>query len=478
MKRKMKHKNSALLLVLFPLLLSTGCSFISLSKLSVSTFPAERNQVIDPASDLWIDFSVPVNTEKTAELIKVLREGSAQTGDIRWEEGRLLFKPAPPLLLGVRHLFACKGTVEALDGRHFDLTIEIPFYPGSMNPAPRLINFSPSADIAGIKTPLVLEFSTAMNRESFKNGFSLNPAAEHEEAWDLSSKLVTINPKKQWNNLAVYTWQLNEKLKSAEGLTLPELYSGSFVVQEDSSAPDVFDIGPGDPVIVSRLPGDLNKLRYRDIILMVFTEDVTIESLSSEFNLNPTVGGSLQRLDIAQFAFLPEQGYTMDTLYHLTIGKGVQDLSGNSMLFDYDTWFKPDIPLQKVTLIRNNPGPDFLPPYNSETAVSVDFSGPDNTHTFTIQFSRPFSDAFRAKTVPLITCQPFFPPGLLTVNLENAGWNPGGNEISLTWSGFTKSTVQQTNYYKLFIKGGADGVINSDGSFLKEDVRLVLKAAQ
>jgi hypothetical protein len=466
-----------------------GCGIVSFEQISVTTFPSERNQIVGEDDPLWIEFSTSVEKEKAREFLRVSRWNENQPGDLEWHGNRLVFTPVPHLLHGVRHVFSFSGMVRAESGTEAAINIAVPFYVGSMESLPVLVDFSPvEGASAGVRTELVLTFSKPMDRKSFDEGFELSPSTEYDVTWDVTGSIVTMIPRDKWNNLTVYRWNMNETVRDATGIPVGYPAGSNFVVQEDVTPPGLDPAVPVQPgtrienagetiFVPSGLPMDA--ITYKDVILITFDEDVALPSLVSSFGIEPGVDGSIERIEERRFAFIPEDGFDAETQYRLSIGTGVEDLAGNHMTRDAEMWFSTNagIPALHVVTVRNDPADVDYTTFNTSAPCPLAIDETDCTHTFTVVFDIPIEDARKVSAMQKVSVRAFFPPGLSSnLELESAGW-PSDSELVLVWKGFVKSTdALNTNYYLLTITGGKDGVRTETGSYLQQDVWVLMEA--
>jgi hypothetical protein len=119
--------------------------------------------------------------------------------------------------------------------------------------------------------------------------------------------------------------------------------------------------------------------------------------------------------------------------------------------------------------------------YNRSSPLAFDLeeTGGDKLHTFTITFASAIDAESRTRLTNAVECKAFFPSSILDPDLESVSWNPPGTDVTLRYSGFEHSpTGIQKNLYRLKITGGQDASINQQGSFLEEDVWILLEAPE
>jgi hypothetical protein len=457
--------------------LLASCGFIALGQLHVTTHPSGRNQVIGREERITLAFSICPDRNDAERLARISTPDGICALDFAWEGDVLCLLPVRPLPAGERLVLSFSGTLSMVDGREYEEAIEVPFFMETDAPQPRLAAHSPAnGAVAGTRTELVLSFSEQIDAQSFAAGFVLSPSSEHETAWSVDGKVVTLRPKEQWDTLTLYTWEVAETVKDARGVRLGTRSSGSFLVQEDALPPSILALRPAVPngdgsftVVEQALDGNL---RARDCILLSFSEDVAIETLRRSFSLDPSVRGHMRRERVGEFLFVPEEAYRMGTVHHLVVATDVEDLAGNRMAREHSCWFTPDIPPQAVLSVSANGGPavDLGSLEPADIALTV-----EKEIAFAVDFAQPFGIGSRADVPFTLRCEAIFPSSILDPALKSATWTSDVS-VSITFAGFTPSAGQELHYYRLTFPGGPTGIANGDGSYLKEDAWVAFVA--
>lgn len=456
-----------------------GCSLISLEELAIITYPAERGEIIQPGQELWIEFSVPPRKEACEHLFTVRRENTTVEGDYRWEGDRLFFTPAPELLPGVRYLLTCRGTVETMEKGSHEVALEIPFFCGSSAAAPTLLSSRPGkGETASITASLTLRFSSPMDTARFEEVFTLTPETGYSLTWNNEKTTACIEPLSSWEPHTLYQWGLASKATNRQGVPLAEPYSGSFITQKDNAAPELLGY------TAARLTGnsviEQDGFATSDAIQLTFSEDVSFETLQSAFTITPGVSGSFWKTQPGIYVYIPEERYRVDTTYVVTISTELLDRAGNALENRVSFSFTPLAPQQLVDEIQAT-GTSTVTltsaDFTNSTPTLIDFTGIDNLCTFVITFAEPYEQPYRSAITETIRIEGHFPT-LLPPQQEAVSWNPAGDVLTLVYSGFEKSpsTPQvQRNLYKLIIPGGRETSGNQNGSYLTDDVWVVLE---
>jgi len=489
---KWKNKLIFASIVLSLAFIICSCELINLEQIEYSTYPGSKDAVVgesDLQEAIWIEFSITPNKTSAEDLFSVTSHGLTQDGDFSWQGNRLIFTPVPEWKLARRYVFSFDGELMVEDGRSFDIRCTVPFYGGEISVLPQLMFFTPEdgATVA-VDNALVLTFSEAMDQQSFEEEFSLSPNTDFDITWDVPGTIATITPQDQWNNLTQYNWYITDELTNTQGVAVVESYSGSFITQADSIAPGIQSITAAEPnwatFFPDRAPPDLNNLYYKDVIKIIFDEPVKYTTVQSAFSIQPNVVGFVHEIvngPDTYYVFLPEEGYVMDQLYHLTIANTVEDLAGNKMLQKREEWFKAGgidpIEITDIVLVADGIS---ITDFNSYDPISFNLEPLEDRYLFKINFDPSafsgFPESYPAvqnAVAQAITCSQIAPTtsGLTVYSIS---W-PNEYTLDIGFIGFKESTATKPYRYKLLIPGGATGIVNQDGSRLTEDIFIYLE---
>jgi hypothetical protein len=464
-----------------------GCGFISLEELVIVTFPGERNTEIEEGDELWISFSIPPVREKSEPLFTVQRDGAPVLGDYRWEEGTnggvlstLYFQPAPALAPGVRYTLRFEGTVKTEDNRSFEKNIAVPFFVGSEQTPARLLLADPAdGETAAAGSPLRLRFSRPVDPDTFRKHFSVSPNPEggYALSWNGAADTAEVRPARQWEPMTSYRWTVSSELRDAAGVPIAGEYAGSFIVQEDTTPPRLLGLTPA--VLVDGIFYDQDDFGLTDPVRLTFSETLDLPTLQSGFSISPEVPGRIESLGGGEYVFFPETPYTPAEEHLISLSADIEDLNGNRMGTKIFRTFTPIVPPQSVLSIDSSGLSSAITEFGRVHPEPAVPGGPDNLLDFIITFARPYGPRFRPAVTESITCFAVFPPGgPVNPILETVSWDPGGSVLVLTYLGFERSAADGPgrNQYKLAIPGGAETSINQDGSYLKDDVWIIVEA--
>jgi len=432
-----------------------------------------------------MEFSLPVLRTAVEDIFMVTVDSRSISGDFIWKDRRVIFKPLEQLLPGVRYVFTFSGTVKTGGGIKTGIDIQIPFYSCNDEKAPILTSCSPieGAD-AGINDSIELNFSAPMDLQTLQEGFGIDPHKEVVITLDDNGTIAAITPEDAWTPHTFYTWSLDMSVVTAhDGTPLPIDYEGTFITQADAKPPDFERFTPA--FLSGSTYLDSSVLSKDDSLKFVFSEEVDITSFTTAFSISPVIRGYADQVSPGTVIFIPAQEFTMDTEYFVIIGGEVTDTSGNNLREAVRFSFTPDIPIQEVTQIDflgDGPTIVFLPERfgtDPDGADVIDIHDIDLTAMGTIYFSEPYEEPYRTAVTSRITFHAFFPRDVSRLTnpvLDNAVWTTD-RQLTLFYSGFKKSpAANETFYYLLTIPGGKSLSRNLAGSYLKEDVWIILEA--
>ncbi|NOY07788.1 MAG: Ig-like domain-containing protein [Spirochaetes bacterium] len=464
-------------------LLMAGCSIIDLRKIKIITNPKEINQIIKGDEPITVNFNSEGIRRRTAEqAVSVTAGDNGNSGsmetDFIWEGSVLTVDPVEKLVPGVHYVLIVKGLIDFDDGRSYATDIDIPFFYLTDKAKPYLETFLPEDNKAcGVNGSISLTFSAGIDKNSFKDNFSISPSAEYKISWN--GQTVVIKPEDKWDNLTRYTWTLTEDVTDTDGLPLAESYTHSIVVQEDASPPEVTAFYAADFTENTLTPGqdNLNYLAYHDVIYMVFTEAIDPDSLSSAFRISPDFDGTIISYRDNEYIFKPYQGWDFTTEYTLTIGTDIMDTSGNKLPEPVNIVFKPDILITPVNVIQidgNGDNTFSLNTFNSSIPVSMDADA-FGQYTFTVNFDTGYGIEYRKNIETSIQCSAYFPANSEPVR-KSVVWNASGTRITIGYTGFVPSNPpHDESIYKLIIHDGTE-TKNAAGGYIPDDVYIYLNA--
>ncbi len=463
-----------------------ACNLIYFPDTSDITYtPSKSNQVLNDGERIGISFDFDVDHYSVEQIFKVKYMGSSVSGSLTWEGNTLYFTPEPSLIRGRKYQMECRGIIQDIQERDYNLNIFVPFYYLSNSETPPLV--SSIAPDNGEKVPwdnpITIEFSKAIDTISFNTGFSLSPDTSHTINWNPSNTIATITPQTHWENLTLYAISLSVKVKDTWGIPLNKEYETYFISEQTTQNPVVEQAVPAANDWTGGFPSGAgatlqNDTYYKDVIKIVFSLDMDKDKTSSAFTLTPDLVRQKIWYDSRTFIFIPDEGYEMGVEYTLDIISGAVDVYGNNVLNFTPIRFTAQIAVIDLQRIEIDPvdGEQILPPFSSdiETAITVLIAN-NYSYTFQFEFSQPFlTDPEKIQVLDNINVACVFPPAAGSPTREGYFWVTD-TILDLTYTGFTPKSGNQDYFYMIELKGGKNGIRNDKGGFLTADINQLLR---
>ena len=323
-----------------------SCALIWLGDLELTTIPAENNQIINSDDQITIGFSEEVDRISFESIFSLTGPGGDEEGDFLWDTASVVFLPAGEMQPGFRYRMKINGELKAVDGKTYTEYIDIPFYYRSDALPPLFLSSDPAnAEIINTDTELILNFSKAVDSDSFEDSFSLSPSTDFSCEWTDGGARVVISPVQAWTNLKYYSWLISTELTDSEGIHLPRKETGSFLVQFDTTAPLITGIHPaadngdGSYSILSAF-GPENLLLGQHLAL-TFSEGIDFTSLRQNLSFDPSIEGYIAAINPATALYYISEDLPPANEFKLTIEKGLTDTRGNATIEDWTSNFTP-----------------------------------------------------------------------------------------------------------------------------------------
>ena len=503
--RQNRTVNRALMrLLALAALLCSGCGFIDLRPIGISTVPGSPWALL-PAEDspVIIRFDTGMEKSSVERALQVYSPGGIAEGELHWEGRNLFFIPAVPWKPGIRYGLRLSGTVSALDGRELLLSRDIPFFAVVSSSLPYVSAFSPAdgtsagiygyaqcfdPDPAGDMKILEIVFSQPMDRRSTEEALQLDIPGERKCEWLDDDRVLSVRTDKPLSPWTVYKWSISDRAANREGAPLAKEISGRFITDLEREFIRVVRAVPllppeplvqGSPPWGSWVPAGLSLETGPGPghgIGVEFSKPFDSESLRRAFSFVPSLPGRVEILSPVTAVFIPSKDPESETVYSMRISGALKDSEGLAMGGDFTVLFRPDIPFLKILSISlmNDGGID-LPQPGSLFPAKVYTGG---IIRYLIHFSLPFDPANQANREECafrISLKPFFPGILSPVSLRSAQWL-SSDRLLMEWEGAEAGAPGEEHFYVLSIPGASKGIHNGRGSYLKEDFYLYLEA--
>ena len=469
--------------VFFQLIIILSCSIVDFSpEEGITTNPSKENQIIDENEIIYVSFDFSPDKISAESLFQITDYLGKINGSFSWNSRRMLFTPDEKMVRGRRYTFDYSGTVSRKDGGEVKSEIVIPFfYKTAFCNIPYLTSVSPSAGkVITQDNTLVFTFSKQMDEASVKKGFKINPDTEYVSVWNTGSTELTVAPKDKWKNLSSYTFSLADSICCSENIPIETEYNYTYYCDSSHVKPEVIsvftvlnDISHSWP----RVSDNLDTIKYKEGVEIEFSLNMDKESAENSFSITPYIPGRSFWKDEKTFIFIPDNGWQCNLNYTLKISgtaKSENNIASGSV---YTVSFKPDINEIILSSIDGKAS-DGFPVSSYSTVLDIDTGeATPYEYSFTCKFSEPFStETEKEKLQNNINISALFPPDASSPFPVSYTWI-GDNSVTVKYSGFTAydSGRNVYYYYMLSLNGGPSGISNNRGSFLKEDIKQILR---
>ena len=467
------------------------CGFVDLRPIGISTVPDGSWAMLPGAeSHILICFDTEMEKYTAEKALQIYSPLGVADGVLRWAGNNLHFIPAVPWMAGIRYSLKLSGTVTAMDGRELLLSRDIPFYAVARSSLPYVNSFFPLDGISvgvSVQTILELDFSVPMDRRSSEDALRLDIPGGKFFEWHNGDTTLRVTSDKPLDPWIVYKWSITEKALSKMGAPLAKEVSGRFISDLNREFIKVIRLVPLlSPKNIPAaglwggwVPAGLNLEQGPGPgqgIGVEFSKEADSESLRRAFSFTPSIPGRVEILSPVTAVYIPAKDPEPETVYSLRISGAMKDIDGLKMGEDFTAVFRTDIPYLKISSVSSADDEEI-----SDPAQGGVFRVPVNTGgkmSMTIHFSHMFhteNPVFREECVFRISLNPFFPATLPSISLRTALWI-SSDTLFLEWEGAEGGRPGETHYYKLVIPGGAAGIHNGMGSYLKENFVLYLEA--
>lgn len=486
-------KISIIFIIMYTLVYTVSCKFVDFARLEVSCSVPENNGYF-LEDEVEIDFSLLPDKESLKELIVFQRDTSSVDFEMRLEGNKAFVKPVEPWQRGVAYSIGIQGELKLDAGGSHSVHFYRIFFYGAPSKKFGLLKWTePTASERG---PLVLEFVSPISIPGFSKSFSLTPQIPFDFYVEKNGCQVLVVPQEAWTKNQRFKWVLNQ-FEDVDGYLLDKQYQGNFIWDIDTVIPCVEKVAPVLSVVDNDLivyAQDSGLLFDNQSILLRFSKEMDFDSVKNGVSIEPNIAGELQRCSSGKdFLWVPEENWSLEKEYRLIVSHDVKDLSGNQLTRNVDHYFTVANRFLQVTSIQlgeetpdagegREDGGNALEDgtdtegynFQSGSLKKIAITDEKSTVITRINFSQPLGFASLQNDLGTITMEPLFP---ITANypiLEKVSYDKNSG-LSLYWSGFSPSSDDVTNYYRLEISGGTSGLKTDAGNYLEEDVCLIIQ---
>ncbi|MDR2842916.1 MAG: hypothetical protein LBV52_06915 [Spirochaetaceae bacterium] len=495
-RKLFKGKQCCLLFVSACAIIAASCEFADLRTINVSVTPDTSDVILsDYKSPVSVNFDTAMKKKETESMLSVTYYDGHVEGDMYWKDNSLVFVPVKGWLPGVRYALNISGVAYAVDGREIYLSFFVTFFAVNNSEAPYIINYEP-ADGASVGVTketgacLHFVFSQGMNRRSVEDSFTINGFTGKEFSWNEGSTELFVTSKEKQNAWTAFSWKVGKDSLSCEGVPIVKETSGQFITDIDIKIPKVENVFPvlkmeNENSGYNWIPSGLeiaDGLGPFQGIAVEFSKSMDPVSVNGCIKFEPPLSGTVDIIAPNTIVFIPTGFPASEVHYKLIVSAGTKDMFGLKIENEYKTEFVPDIPFLKIEKFKFQGTRDTVileDDINNEGYYSVYVSSVLKKVLCEIVFSVPITTIQeKADIVRNIRFETFFPSSLSAVALTNAYWLPYGTNkvLHLEWEGLLAGSLQNPNYYKLYIPGGTSGVSNGEGSYLRDSLTIYLEA--
>lgn len=481
-------KANKIILIVFLLFSSLSCKFINFVDMSVSS-TIDENQRFFYGDYICLDFSYTPDYLSVENQINLKKDGNKINIDIEWENRKCRINPSNNWELGKDYQLFIDGDIKTLEAGLQKVYLNRHFIYGKESELFSFLSCSVKEKaMISQKQTIVFEFSKPVNQVSFNEGFLLSPSVDIEKKFE--GNKVYITPISKWPINTYFEWTL-ESIFSSDAYVLNRSFSGIFCTEEDLELPEIESISRVSIYEnnYAWLDDNLNNLLIGNGIGFIFSKSMDHISVSNAISFIPNIKGDLvlvPNTDNKKFVFIPSSNYKIDTDYKLTVAKSCKDINSYNLKKDYTTLFHNANEYLKVTNISEEHYESGMPDieiYNGNSTDPINTiklpSGynADSKININITFSKAIAESLRSKAAESVSFSLLFPAKYNSIKVNSVRWNQTGNIVQFSLSNFSVGAADVPIYYQISINGGENGVINSAGEYLEENVCVTFKTS-
>ncbi len=456
------------------LVLVTGCKgLIDLDRESrLKSFPDEPGWILDAEDSLELEFSESVNAYSVEQICSVKNIRGNVESLYHWEDERILrIEPIDPLTPGLEYTLQVKGLYDTARGRTREADLTIPFYYITDRYDPlKVLNVSPGeGEMIGSETGITVTFNREPDQAAVMKNLSLSPAGEYD--FSFSGSTLSLVPEDSWENLTQYTLKIDEEAVDPSWESTFYVLDGQSVPRVALMAAAIKDYSSGFPYKTT----DADVLTYEDALRITFSEDMDPDSVEEAFRILPPLAGSLHWDGNRDIIFSPSEGWDMNTLYSVSLGKEASSLHGIELAADWEENLQPQIPAISLDSLECLTSGLTLTEY--DTSLPEDL--PTNAVspydiTFRLTFSEPFStDREKQLAQDQISFyETFSSDG--NPRAASCSW-VSDYTLTILYAGFYAS-ADRDHYYIFELNSGAGGIRNDRGSYMENSVAQLFRS--
>jgi len=521
------RKLTILFIILSAIALLSCDGWMDFSQPKVTSISPEDNEsVIDLRPVISIKFTKEMNKAITEKSLKISGGKSQAIGRYRWVGNELFFDLQTDLDLGQKYTITMSSEAECLEGNNLPETKEQIFFTGTDRENPTIttqlivhsnLTTTPLTDgYIGVRTDDAIQFcfSESMSQNQLDSKISVKPAIIGSFRITPNDQCFTFKPYRQFEHSKIYTFTVSV-MEDLSGNPVLEDRVVTFTCGSDLVAPNLVDNDAGVTAgAITLTEGELiTKVEKDSDIVIKFSEPMDRLSTLDAITIDPPVDYSFE-WDGANNSVIMKlndnTNFELNKIYTLTIKKSAKDIAGNEMKNYFSSVFRVDgegsqfIHISTVEQIGKDSEENDAPIEIKEPFSPLDMSN-DTFPKFYYIFNRS-SDA--DDTINIYHIRIYITDDRADFGSTNLNKLNAMNSVSFTFDSsydtvskeyesntigifdikifdtedISKSAIdlfiyglKDKSYYRLKIKGKADGLISDDGNYLEDDYLLILQ---
>ena len=446
-------------------LILAAALFLALASCKIATFEGfdvtvsvAESQCYYDGEYIGVSFSANVNQAAAQSLISLKEDRKSAKAEILWGPRSCLVKADGGFKKGRRYELSISGEILLDDGRTYGVDLYRDFIYGKESENFFAVKIEEPEKNNFERQALAFCFNKPVNAAVFEREFSVSPSVAVKKKYSEDKKQVLVIPEKNWKSNVFYNWRLGG-VESDGGFKALREYSGSFMALEKNESPKVILCCPVmDGTFMESQ--SLDQLWERQSVGFVFDSDMDFESLKKGTFFSPSVDGKWTKKDSKRFVFVPSENYKIGERHTITISESVEDVYGIKMKEQKNIFFTARSEWIDADFFANGS------PLSGEGInwISLHEGTPLIVE---IVFSKaPDIDSI-SKIKSAVSLERLFPLSTAAPNL--ASIIPQSFKVQMEFDNYDFSILGEEKLYKLFIKGGAGFIHNSQGEYFKED---------
>jgi hypothetical protein len=357
-------------------LFSSDCALFA-PRFSIIGWSPSESRIADPSGiSLWIRFSGAADRASIEQAFSLTKDSGALYGNFAWDGDVMSFLPAEKFEKNRRYEIRVSTGAEDEKGVSLDEEFHRVFSTKPEEDRPALLSVHPAegAALTDRYTSVVMTFSEAIDRASLYAAFGLSPSVRGRFDWSAGDSVCAFVPLEPLSWQMEYCLTIRSGLSDLSGNSIAKAYESRFSVGTDGSPPSVLRASnavsgvEGAIALAPSLSSDAVPV-FTALwestwgLVLVFSESVQREGLESHIRLEPSWNYAIDdRSSLGTSFFLePKERFSRDTLYSITIGKGIEDAQGNASTAESVYRFRVDGPTTASPVVtrlrfRSNPG--------------------------------------------------------------------------------------------------------------------------